>query len=81
MLKDNLSNSKIMINNDATKFKVISDFWAKELSYKTDLSKGMSNTQIDEKQAEYYRNYEISAKNWVFPLHRLFWRYWKSKGK
>ena len=62
MLKDNLSNSKIMINNDATKFKVISDFWAKELSYKTDLSKGMSNTQIDEKQAEYYRNYEISAK-------------------
>ena len=62
MLKDNLSNSKIMINNDATKFKVISDFWAKELSYKTDLSQGMSNTQIDEKHAEYYRNYEISAK-------------------
>ena len=62
MLKDNLSNSKIMINNDAIKFKVISDFWAKELSYKTDLSQGMSNTQIDEKHAEYYRNYETSAK-------------------
>ena len=68
MLKDNLSNSKIMINNDATKFKVISDFWAKELSYKTDLSKGMSNTQIDEKQAEYYRNYEISAKKLGIPI-------------
>lgn len=62
MLKDNLSNSKMMMNNDATKFKVISDFWAKELSYKTDLSKGMSNAQIDEKQAEYYRKYEISAR-------------------
>ena len=68
MLKDNLSNSKILINNDATKFKVISDFWAKELSYKTDLSKGMSNTQIDEKQAEYYRNYEISAKKLGIPI-------------
>ena len=68
MLKDNLSNSKILINNDASKFKVISDFWAKELSYKTDLSKGMSNTQIDEKQAEYYRNYEISAKKLGIPI-------------
>lgn len=62
MLKDNLSNSKILINNDTIKFKVISDFWAKELNYKTDLSQGMSNTQIDEKHAEYYRNYETSAK-------------------
>ncbi len=68
MLKDNLSNSKILINNDASKFKVISDFWAKELSYKTDLSKGMSNTQIDEKQAKYYRNYEISAKKLGIPI-------------
>jgi hypothetical protein len=29
MLKDNLSNSKILINNDASKFKVISDFGQK----------------------------------------------------
>jgi hypothetical protein len=35
-----------------------SNAWAKELSNPTDKSKGMNNTQIDEKQADHYRKYE-----------------------
>lgn len=46
------------INNPADLQLAISDFWSKELSAKTDLSIGLSWNQIDEKQAEHYRNYE-----------------------
>lgn len=46
------------INNPAELQLAISDFWAKELSSKTDLSEGLNWKQIDEKQSEHYRNYE-----------------------
>lgn len=51
------------INNPADQQMIISDFWAKELSQRTDLSYGLSMTQIDEKQAEHYRNYELAGNN------------------
>ena len=41
---------------------MISDLYAKELENRTDLSKGLTNTQIDEKQALHYRNYETEAR-------------------
>lgn len=56
------SNEKELIDslshlNDADKNLALSDAWAKELSERTNLSKGMSQNQIDEKSAEYYRKY------------------------
>ena len=48
--------------------KFMADTWAKEISSKTDLSSGMTNTQIDEKQANYYRKYEIAAKTLNIPI-------------
>lgn len=39
-----------------------SDKWAMELSNRTDLSKGLTISQIDEKQAMHYRFYEQKAK-------------------
>lgn len=59
---DNRNQNVIVIDNAAINQKVISDLYAKELENRTDLSKGLTNTQIDEKQALHYRNYEIEAK-------------------
>ncbi len=71
----NNSNEFFLSKNDLEKFvkeneeifeleklKNLSDIWAAELSKRTELSSGMTYTQIDEKQAEYYRNYESAAK-------------------
>ena len=54
--------TEISINNPAEKEKLLSDLWAKELTTRTDLSKGLTNSQIDEKQTEHYRKYEAEAK-------------------
>ncbi|MCT4263310.1 JAB domain-containing protein [Elizabethkingia anophelis] len=59
---DNRNQSVIVIDNAAITQKVISDLYAKELENRTDLSKGLTNTHIDEKQALHYRNYETEAK-------------------
>ena len=59
---DNRNQSVIVIDNAAITQKVISDLYAKELENRTDLSKGLTNTQIDEKQALHYRNYENEAR-------------------
>jgi DNA repair protein RadC len=59
---DNRNQSIIVIDNSAITQKVISDLYAKELENRTDLSKGLTNTQIDEKQALHYRNYETEAR-------------------
>ncbi|MDV3507064.1 hypothetical protein CMU89_07425 [Elizabethkingia anophelis] len=59
---DNRNQSVIVIDNAAITQKVISDLYAKELENRTDLSKGLTNTQIDEKQALHYRNYETEAR-------------------
>ncbi|MDV3787274.1 JAB domain-containing protein [Elizabethkingia anophelis] len=59
---DNKNQSVIVIDNAAITQKVISDLYAKELENRTDLSKGLTNTQIDEKQALHYRNYETEAR-------------------
>lgn len=62
-LYKNIPNkTEISINNPAEKEKLLSDLWAKELTTRTDLSKGLSSSQIDEKQAEHYRKYEAEAK-------------------
>nr|DAC76074.1 TPA_exp: RadC domain-containing protein [Elizabethkingia anophelis]DAC76137.1 TPA_exp: RadC domain-containing protein [Elizabethkingia anophelis] len=59
---DNRNQSVIVIDNAAITQKVISDLYAKELENRTDLSKELTNTQIDEKQALHYRNYETEAR-------------------
>ena len=59
IIKENFSNKGALVENESQKHKLISDFWAKELSKKSDLSLGMTYSKIDEKQAEAYRNYEI----------------------
>ncbi|MDC8027518.1 JAB domain-containing protein [Elizabethkingia anophelis] len=59
---DNKNQSVIVIDNAAITQKVISDLYAKELENRTDLSKGLTNPQIDEKQALHYRNYETEAR-------------------
>ncbi|OPC03241.1 hypothetical protein BAS10_18025 [Elizabethkingia meningoseptica] len=65
---DNRNQSVIVIDNAAITQKVISDLYAKELENRTDLSKELTNTQIDEKQALHYRNYEAEAKKLGIPI-------------
>jgi hypothetical protein len=48
--------------------KTMADKWALEHSNKTDLSKGMTSSQIDEIQARFYRNYESAAKELNLPV-------------
>lgn len=59
---DNRNQNVVVIDNVAITQKVISDLYAKELENRTDLSKGLTNTQIDEKQALHYRNYENESR-------------------
>jgi len=61
IVQDNTSFKEVTISDEASKQKFLSDSWAKELEKRTDLSLGMTNTQIDEQQAHHYRNYEIEA--------------------
>lgn len=49
------------INSPADRELLISDFYAQELSKRTDLSSGFSINQIDEKQAYHYRNFEAET--------------------
>lgn len=51
----------VKIDSEADKQKFIADTWAEELSNRTELSAGLTYTQIDEKQAHHYRNYEAEA--------------------
>ncbi|WBX97849.1 hypothetical protein [Chryseobacterium gambrini] len=61
ILQNNTELTETIIDSESIKHKVLSDLWAKELEKKTDLSSGLTNTQIDEKQAHHYRNYEVEA--------------------
>lgn len=63
IIKNNLNGYQALVNNNAEKYKIISDFYAMELTLPTHLSDNISKTQIDEKQAHYYRQYEAEAKN------------------
>ncbi|REC40487.1 hypothetical protein [Chryseobacterium sp. 5_R23647] len=45
-------------------FQNLSNLWAAELSSRTDLSKGMTNTKIDENRANYYRYFEFAEKQY-----------------
>lgn len=62
IVQDNTSFNEVTISDEASMQKFLSDSWAKELEKRTDLSLGMTNTQIDEKHAHHYRNYEIEAE-------------------
>ncbi|MDN5478058.1 MAG: hypothetical protein L0G39_14060, partial [Chryseobacterium sp.] len=61
ILQNNRESTEITIDNESIKKKFLSDLWAQELEKKTDLSSGLTYTQIDEKQAHHYRNYEVEA--------------------
>ncbi|MCT3897628.1 hypothetical protein HZQ13_05905 [Elizabethkingia anophelis] len=61
ILQNAVKFTETIIDSEATKHKVLSDLWAQELQVKTDLSSGLTYTQIDEKQAHHYRNYEVEA--------------------
>ncbi|WP_187477718.1 hypothetical protein [Amniculibacterium sp. G2-70] len=61
LVQDNTAFNEVTISDEASKQKFLSDSWAKELEKRTDLSLGMTNTQIDEKQADHYRKYEMYA--------------------
>lgn len=74
LFKDRSQNIEVSINNNAEKEKFLADSWAKEFSLKTDLSSGMTRTQIDEKQSYHYRNYETEAKKLgieITPLNEI----------
>lgn len=63
LLEDHKSSSlNRVIDNSVDKELLISDFYANEISKRTDLSSGLSLNQIDEKQAQHYRNYEVEFK-------------------
>jgi len=72
ILQNNSELTESIIDSEAMKHKVLSDLWAKELEKKTDLSSGLTNTQIDEKQAHHYQNYEVeSAKISLEGIHQI----------
>ena len=62
VVQDRQNDLQLNINKLIDKHKLLADLYAKELTQKTDLSSGMTKTQIDEKQAYHFRNYEIEAK-------------------
>lgn len=59
IIEDNIALKKVTIDNEATKQLYLSDSWAKELEVRTDLSLGMTTSEIDERQADHYRRYEF----------------------
>lgn len=62
IVQNNREFTETIIDSEAMKHKVLSDLWATELEKKTDLSFGLTNTKIDERQAHHYRNYEIEDR-------------------
>ncbi|KUJ50071.1 hypothetical protein [Chryseobacterium sp. JAH] len=62
IIQDNTAFRELTINNEVAKQKYLSDSWAKELEVRTDLSFGMNASEIDERQADHYRRYEIEVK-------------------
>jgi hypothetical protein len=62
IIQNNTAFTEVTVDSEASKQKFVSDSWAKELENRTDLSLGMTNTQIDEQQAHHYRNYEIETR-------------------
>lgn len=61
ILQNNRQSTEIIISNELIKQKFLSDLWAQEFEKETDLSSGLTYTQIDEKQAHHYRNYKVEA--------------------
>jgi hypothetical protein len=61
ILQNNRESTEITIGSDSIRQKFLADLWAQELEKKTDLRSGLTYTQIDEKQAHHYRNYEVEA--------------------
>lgn len=62
LFRDIPNEFEVSISNAADKEKFLSDVWARELDKRTGLSSGLTVTQIDERQAFHYRNYEAEAK-------------------
>lgn len=62
IIQDNTAFTELTIDNEAVKQKYLSDSWAKELEVRTDLSFGMTASEIDERQADHFRKYEIEVK-------------------
>ena len=62
LFRDIPNEFEVSISNAADKEKFLSDVWARELEKRTGLSSGLTVTQIDERQAFHYRNYETGAK-------------------
>lgn len=71
IVQDNTSFKEVIITDEASKQKFLSDSWAKELEKRTDLSLGMTNTQIDEQQTHHYQNYEIEAEKLGIQINPL----------
>jgi hypothetical protein len=68
---DKINDIRISFSSELEKQKLLSDIWAAELSKTTDLSFMMTSTQIDEKQAEHYRKYEILSRKFGLPINPL----------
>lgn len=62
IIQDNTAFTELTIDNEAAKQKYLSYSWAKELEVRTDLSFGMTTSEIDERQADHFRKYEIEVK-------------------
>ena len=71
LFRDIPNEFEVSISNAADKEKFLSDVWAKELEKRTGLSSGLTVTQIDERQAFHYRNYETEAKKSGIELTRF----------
>ena len=61
IIQDNQAFTEVTIGNEAAKQIYLSDSWAKELDLRTDLSLGMTTSEIDERQADHFRKYEMET--------------------
>lgn len=61
IIQDNHAFSEVTIGNEAAKQIYLSDSWANELELRTDLSLGMTTSEIDERQADHFRKYEMET--------------------
>lgn len=61
IIQDNQAFTEVTIVNEAAKQLYLSDSWAKELELRTDLSLGMTTSEIDERQADHFRKYEMET--------------------
>lgn len=59
---NNLESTSFTIQNKSEAFKAISDFWGRELTKQSDLSKGLNYTKIDENHS-YYFNRHLLEEN------------------